>query len=285
MADDWVLKSNGYSLSRSLFEQTLQVRGFESGILSAEQQQALLRELFIRENLLLQQDKIPVAALAEFNEKLQEHRHNQLARLTLDALAEEGMPDFSRRARELYEVRKLEQYKLPLRLRVRMLRQLLPTVESANTLNKVADHNAAHFNAREAKTASLQSILNQVRAGKLDFKQAVIQHSDDPKRTLDYGDSFWFQRGQKADVLFDAAVSLSAEQPLSDVVVDENAAYLLQFIGRQDPVQQSFAEVEEQIIDELQTSYRKEQRTLLLTRLRERFQNDTEIHPDYQHGE
>ncbi len=261
LADGWVLKSDDYLLARDLFEQTLQVRGFKTKSLSAKQQQALLQELFIRENLLLQQDKVPAAALAEFNEKLQEYRRNQLARLTLDSLVDAGMPDFSQRAKELYEVRKQEQYQLPLRLRVRILRQ--------STMS-------------DGTGANLQRILAKIKAGELGFKQAVMQYSDDPRRTLNGGDSFWFQRGQKADVIFNAAQALSAEQPLSDVFIHEDIAYILQFIGRQEPIQQPFAEVKDSILTELQAAYREEQRKLLLTELRDRFQNNTEIHPDFQ---
>ena len=267
-------------MSRNLLEHTLQVRGFNAGIISDERQSALLTELFIRENLLLQADKVPTVVLTEFNEKLQEHRRNQLARLTLDTLAEEGMPDFSRRARELYEVRKQDQYQLPLRLRVRILRQSLNRSQTPSPVNTT--QLAVDPVEKQATIDKLDKLLTRVKAGELDFKQAVLQYSDDPKRTLNAGDSLWFQRGQKAAVIFSTAEALSAEQALSGVVVHENHAYILQFLGRQEPVQQSFAEVKEKIIAELQADYRDKQRKLLLAKLRERFQNDTEIHPDFQ---
>lgn len=281
--DDWALKSDSYSLPRALVEKTLTVRGFTGKQLPAEQKQALLRELFIRESLLQQQDKVPASALAELMEKLADQRRNQLAHLVLDTLSAENMPDFSERARELYEVRKQEQYQLPLRLRVRVLRQALTQDRAANANTQGLQQVAVKQESPQAVNFDkLQALLREIQTGQLDFEQAVLQYSDDPKRKLTGGDSFWFQRGQKPDFMFDAAQVLSAEQPLSDILLHQQHAYILQFIGRQEPVQQSFAEVKDGIIEELQAEYLVEKRQQLLTVLRDRFLNNTEIHPDFQ---
>lgn len=281
LAADWVLKNGSFAVARDTFEQTLAARGFDVDAISEQQQQALLQELFIRESLLLQQDKVAPAAMAVFEERLREYRRNQLARLVLDSLAEEGMPDFSRRARELYEVRKTAQYQLPLRLRVRVLRQTLQRPVGQETVSNTV-YIAGHKGAATAQLLDLKSLRARLQAGELDFKQAVMQYSDDPQRTLHAGDSFWFQRGQQADAIFEQANKLSSAQALSEVFVHDGVAYILQFIGRQEPVQQSFAEVEEDVLTELQTAYRAEQRKLLLAALRDRFQHDTEIHPDFR---
>ena len=47
-------------------------------------------------------------------------------------------------------------------------------------------------------------------------------------------------------------------------------------------MQQPFAEVKDNIVQELQQEYREAQRSELLSALRDRFRNHTEIHPDFQ---
>ena len=264
--DAWVLKTTHYSLSRELLNDTLSARGFSAEALSAKQQNALLQELFIRESLLAEQSRIPTEMMQAFENKLNDYRRGQLAKLTLDVLSESGMPDFSKRARELYEVRKDEQYQLPLRLRVRVLQK---------TLSGEPDNDSA-------TVKTLEALLSDIKADKLDFKQAVLEHSDDPKRTLAGGDSFWFQQGQKPARFFENAKALTAAKPYSEVFIHDTSAYILQFIGRQEPVERSFTEVKEEILSELKKQYREEQRKLLLTELRERFQNDVEVNPDFK---
>ncbi|MGB1255141.1 MAG: hypothetical protein ACPG51_04720, partial [Thiolinea sp.] len=78
------------------------------------------------------------------------------------------------------------------------------------------------------------------------------------------------------------AKALNSTHPISKIVVGDKYAYVLQFIGRQEAVQQSFAEVKNKIIQELEEEYRTEQRKFLLSDLRKHFQDNVEIHPDFQ---
>jgi parvulin-like peptidyl-prolyl isomerase len=209
--------------------------------------------LFIR-NTLIQQgiakglDKNP-----ELLKRVEEFRQTQIAHLALDAALEAGMPDFSARAAELYEVRKDKQYQLPLRLRVRVLvMDIAPGQEAAIR-------------------TQLEDIRTQVAAGKLDFKAAVLAHSSDAERKLTEGDSQWFSRGEKPDAIYTNAEKLSADKPLSDVIVAQNVAYLLYFIDRKAPETRTFEAVKPEIMTELQTEYRETQRKVVLEGFREQF--------------
>ncbi|MEZ5447692.1 MAG: peptidylprolyl isomerase [Thiolinea sp.] len=222
--DDWVLQDGQVHISRKAINQILSARGFAAGQpLDPKQRQALLQELFIRESLLQQQAVIPPQRLAALEQQVQDYRQTQLAKLTLDTLAAADMPDFSQRARELYEARRDEQYTVPLKLRVQLLRKQL-------------GENAAD-NATVLK--QLRKLRADIVTDQLDFAQAVLQYSDDPEKTLSQGDSFWFQRGQQPDAVFNAAAQLSAEQPYSELVLTQGTAYLLKFVDRQEPVQQA----------------------------------------------
>ena len=151
------------------------------------------------------------------------------ARLALNA-ALEGMPDFAARAEELYQVRKEKQYQLPLRLRVRVLESSFASGTEATARSQ------------------LENLRSQILAGKLDFKAAVLAHSSDPERKLTEGDSQWFSAGQKSDVLYAAAEQLTPEKPFSDIVMDENRAYLPHYLDRKAPEVRSFDEVKAEII-------------------------------------
>lgn len=262
--NEWVLQSKNLTLSKTLVDDALLTRGVNATSLDSKHRQALLEELFIRESLLAKQSSIVLKPeqLAVLDKQVEEFRKSQLSRLVLEALSLEQAPDFEPRAKELYEVRKATAYQLPLRLRVRVLEKSLRGDEAA---------------VRQ----QLESIKQQVAQGKLDFKAAVLADSDAADKKLTEGDSFWFHQGQKVPALYTAAAGLSAEKPLSEVFIYEDKAYLLQFIGRQEAMQQTYLEVKEKILAELTDAYKEEQRKLLLEQIRTAF-SQAEIAPAYQ---
>lgn len=262
--DDWVLKSKDLTLTKTTLEDSLLARSVSVTSLDSKHRQALLEELFIRESLLAKQANtvLKPEQLALLDKQVDEFRKGQLSHLLLEALSLDKAPDFEPRAKELYEARKATDYQLPLRLRVRVLEKNLGSDEAA---------------VRQ----QLEGIKQHVAQGKLDFKAAVLADSDAADKKLTEGDSFWFHQGQKRQAFYEAATALSAEQPLSEVLVVEGKAYLLQFIGRQEAMQQTYAEVKDKILAELAEAYQAEQRKLLLEQFRTAF-SQAEIAPAYQ---
>lgn len=262
--DEWVLKSKNLTISKTMVDDTLKARGFDSVSLDSKNRQALIQELYLRESLLAKQSTAVLNAeqLALLDRQVDDFRKGQLSRLILDALALGKAPDFEPRAKELYEARKANDYQLPLRLRVRVLEKKLGTDEAATRKH-------------------LEEIKTQVAKGSLDFKAAVLAESDAADKKLTEGDSFWFHQSQKVQSFYETALTLSADQPLSEVFVHEGKAYLLQFIGRQEAMQQTYAEVKDKILAELSDTYKQEQRKALLEQLRAEF-SQVEIAPAYQ---
>lgn len=209
--------------------------------------------LFIRDALAAKGLQMGLDKNAELIKLVDEFRKDQLARFALEASLEDGMPDFSARAEELYQVRKDKQYKLPLRLRVRVLE-----------IDASSDKEAG---ARKR----LEDLRAQIESGKLDFKIAVLQHSEAADRKLTEGDSQWFHKGQKPDVFYDAAEKLTAEHPLSQVIVHRGTAWLLYFMDRKEPETRSLEDVKPEILDELKREYREAQEKALLESLREQY--------------
>lgn len=264
-SDDWALKTKDLTISKVTVEDTLKARGFTPAMLDSKNRQALMQELFVRESLLAKQASILLKPeqLNLLDKQVDDFRKGQLSRLILDELAVAQMPDFEERAKEIYEARKASDYQLPLRLRVRVIEKKLGTDEAA---------------ARKR----LEDIKAQVAQGSLDFKAAVLSDSDANDKKLTEGDSFWFHQGQKVTAFYEAAAGLSADKPLSYILVYEEKAYLLQFIGRQEAMQQTYAEVKDKILAELSEAYKQEQRKALLDQLRTSYSQGVEIAPAYQ---
>lgn len=209
---------------------------------------AYIREALVKQGLAKGWDKD-----AELNKRVDAFRHEQLAQLTLEKLSIEGIPDLTARAEEVYQARLDKQYRLPLRLRVRVLEMRIPEGKQAEVADK------------------LQAIRSEVLANKTDFKTAVLTHSQAPTVKLTEGDSQWLTREQVGDTFFNWAGNLSQAEPLSDVLVHEQKAYLLYFLDRKEPETLAFAEVKNEIMAELQEEYRKEQEKIVLNKLREAF--------------
>ena len=217
-----------------------------TGALSAQ-------EVFIRNALVQQGMEKGLHKSPAFRLMMSQYRKNQLAKMTLDRVASENMPDFTQRAEEIYHARLDSDYRLPLRLRVRALEMQIPAGQEA------------------AIRQQLAGIRADVLAGKLDFKQAVMQFSTNAEKTLTQGDTQWFSKGQKPELFYDTAAKLTPANKLSEVIVNQQTAYLLQLIERKEAEVQPFAAVKDQIVADLAKSFREDQTKVLLQALEQRF--------------
>lgn len=246
-ASDMTLPSANV-LPPQVLADSLQARHVVLGELDSEKRTALFKELALREALVNQQSLLSREQAQQVEKQVNDTRKTLVAQQVLDALAAKDMPDFSARAEELYQARKVTQYTTPLRLRVRVLQQKI-----------------------QGDVGSVLSTLNtlrqQVLTGSLDFKQAVKQYSDAANKSLTEGDSFWFDASQKSANFFQAAAQLTKTQPLSEAFVSGDSAYLLYFLERQEATIQPYAAVKDQIIAELKEAYLKQQRQQVLDTL------------------
>lgn len=214
--------------------------------------------LFIRDALAEKGLKMGLDKDPELLRLVDEFRKDQLARLALESSLEEGMPDFEARAEEVYQARKDKAYKLPLRLRVRVLEM------------------DANGDKENAVRKQLEDLRAQIESGTLDFKIAVLQYSEAVDRKLTEGDSQWFYKGQKPDAFYNAAEKLTAEHPLSQVIMHRGTAWLLYFMDRKEPETRTLEDVKPEILDELKREYRDAQEKALLESLREQYRQKTE---------
>lgn len=209
---------------------------------------------FIRETLVKQGETKGLDKSPQLAEAMEAFRKNMLAQLALDAAQEEGMPDFTARAEEIYQVGKDTKYHLPLRLRVRALAIIAPKSQE------------------EAVRKQLQDIRDQITQNKIDFKEAVLKYSTAPDIKLTEGDSQWFQKGQKADDFYETALKLSPDQPLSEVFFTQSTGYLLQYLDKKEPETRPFEDAKSEIISKLQNDYKEEQKKIVLDKIKADYQ-------------
>ena len=257
----WAFKTKDLELPQAALDSALKFRNIALNQLSDQKRKRALEDLYVREKLLAMHSNLSAAQQAELDEQLAEFRKAKLADLALQQLGTQGLPDFLPRAQELYEVRKAAQYSFPERLRVNVLEiEPLPS-----------------------KMAEAQQQLNQVKqdigAGKIDFKKALLKYGTNPTRTLNGGDSYWFSAAQKAKVFYEAADKLTQEQPISDVFEMDGKAYLLQFVGRKPAEVASFDSVKDELLNELKAAYIATQQEKIMTEWRENFRKEAEINP------
>ena len=257
----WAFKTKDLEYSQADLDNALKFRNIALNQLSDQKRKRALEDLYVREKLLAMHSNLSAAQQAELDEQLAEFRKAKLADLALQQLGTQGLPDFLPRAQELYEARKATQYSFPERLRVNVLEiEPLPS-----------------------KMAEAQQQLNQVKqdigAGKIDFKKALLKYGTNPTRTLNGGDSYWFSAAQKAKVFYEAANKLSQEQPISDVFEMDGKAYLLQFVGRKPAEVASFDSVKDELLNELKAAYIAAQQEKIMTEWRENFRKEAEINP------
>lgn len=225
----------------------------------ADSNPAMTEETYLRDALAKQGVAKGLDKDPELERLVEAFRKEQLARLTLEALGKEGMPDFTARAKELYHARLDKQYRLPLKVRVRVLERRIPEGKQQEAVEQ------------------LEAIRADVLAGGQDFKAAVLQHSTAPTVKLTEGDSQWLEQGSVPAALWEHASKLTKEQPYSPVFVHDGIAYLLNLLERQEPKTLGFADVQADIIVELQQDYRKDKETAVLEALRQEFKQK---HPD-----
>ena len=200
---------------------------------------------YIREHLVKKAEETQLSQSDKYQQALKEFQKNYLASEALNVMTEQQVPDFSAQAKEIYLAKMNGDYQLPLRLRVNMIRLNDPE--------------------------KLKSIRDQIENKDLDFTTAVKKYSDDPLKTISKGDSYWFSKGQKPDVVYQHALVLSEDNRLSPVFNHRGVWYLLAFKGRKEAGVRDFVEVKSEITGQLKKSWRKDFQKEKLDELKQRF--------------
>jgi len=148
------------------------------------------------------------------------------------------LPDFHRRARELYRS-DVEAYRTPERVRVRHI-LLRP----------------AGCDEADATRQRLEQIRAQIVAG-VPFEDLARTHSEDRASAERGGDLGLISRGKTVPAFEEAAFELTEPGQVSGIVETDFGLHLIQLVERQEARQRPFEEVEDNLIKQLTLEYVK----------------------------
>jgi parvulin-like peptidyl-prolyl isomerase len=191
-----------------------------------------------------------------------------LARAEIDAVLDaQEAPDYELVARETYLAEK-EKFVTKERIHARHI--LVDTkgrsVEDAKKL------------AEELRTKAL--------ADPSAFGALASEHSDDRVSAMKGGDLGWTDRDKLAKPFGDAAVAMTEENQISDVVETQFGYHIIQLLGHEPPKQVPFEDIKEELARQAESAYRKEKIQRLMADIRnspDKKLNDkayAELYPD-----
>lgn len=109
----------------------------------------------------------------------------------------------------------------------------------------------------EDALAEAERIRALITSGEISFDDAIWEYSDDPSKKKNAGVLEDIVRGQTHPAFEQAAFSLNADEPLSDVVKTSFGNHIIMYIGRDEGGQQSYEAVEDEVIQYVKQQHRE----------------------------
>ena len=258
--DTWIIKTPTWELSKVHYESALTVKGVDpKTLITPEQKRPVLQDLYIRESLLQQALKQGLDKDIRIQQQLEEMRKDLLARRALETLLDQNAPDFTQRAKEVYQARLASVYTFPLRLKLQLIQINTPTAES------------------QAKAKQqLETLYQELQQQKITFEQAIEQYSQAPDKALTPAGQ-WYKADQLPSIVFGAGAELKENAPLSTVLITDKAMYLVKYLERREPEVITFDQAKDELIASLKTEYRIGQQQVLINQLRQQFEQDAQL--------
>ena len=253
----WIAKSTDTKIDKQQIQSYLEFQHSTLEQVPLSKREKLLENWFIREHLssLALQHKLDNSE--KYKNALQEFKKDLLAKLALSELSKKKLPDFSARAKEIYQAEKDSKYHLPIRLRVKQI-----------FLN-------------EEDEVLAKEIYQKLISKKLDIDEAISKYSKDAEKHLTKGDSYWFHKGQKSSDFYKKASQLSPENPISKPFKDGKKLIILSFVDKKKAGTINFADVKNKIISKLEQEYIDAERKLIIEKIKQDFAENIEINPDF----
>lgn len=252
----WVIKTPKWELSKEQYQSILKLKGTDpTQITSIDQKNQILQDLYIRESLTHQAldqglDKDP-----QVQQQLEELRRDFLARSALEKKIAKDQPDFTARAKELYQANLATQYSFPIRYKLQMIQ-----------VNKTD----------EAAKKNLEQVRTDVAKNTLTFEQAIEKYSEATDKSLTK-DGQWYKAEQLPKVVVDKISTLDAKNNISDILADDKALYLVKWQDKRDAETIPFEKIKGELEQNLKSQYTLAQQQVILEDLRKQFKQDAKI--------
>jgi len=240
-SSDVLLKSDNTQISLQDFQQFLAYKKIDLSKIPDDKRINILKALYLRDRLIQRPNSQSIEQSKAYQEKVTQFKHELLAEMKLNAQVQENIPDFSQRAKELYQADREEKYTLLMRYHVHFF-ELTP--DQANKIH--------------------QQFIDKT----IDLGQA--------QQTTRSGGTRWINKKNVSNELWQAAQTLSNSSPLSQPVYFRDQAWLLYFLDKKPQEIIPFSNVKGEIEQTLIDDYQKNQQSLLIKTLSDDF-NKTDI--------
>ncbi|HHC74761.1 MAG TPA: hypothetical protein ENK78_06775 [Thiothrix sp.] len=238
---DEILHSDKIQLNRQDLQQFLAYKKIDVSQIPEEKRIKLLKNLYLRERLIKDNSSELIKNSPDYQEKVKQFKKELLAEMSLATQTQKGMPDFSKRAKEIYQADKNEKYTLPMSYQV---------------------------NFFELDPKQAQPIHQQLMHKSLDLAKA--------QQITQSGQARWINKNNVSPALWQAAQALSKESPLSSPLYFRDQAWLLYLVDQKPASIIPFANVKADIEQSLKDDYQKNQQALLIKKLGDDF-NQAEV--------
>ena len=253
----WVAKSNNLQIDKQQIQSYLEFQQATLDQVPISKREQLLENWFIRESLVKKAKEDKLDSTEKYHQAIQEFRQDLLAKLALSKLSKKNIPDFIERAKEIYQAEKSSKYQFPEKLRVK---QIILSKEK----KQLAD-----------------DIYQKLNSGELTFDKAVEQYSNEPRKYLSKGLSYWFNKGQKSNVFYQNANALSQDNLISKPFEDKDKLIILSFVDRKPAETKTFNDVKDEIISTLEQDYIVTERKVIIKKIKQDFAENMEINPEF----
>lgn len=190
----------------------------------------LLESILINKTLAAEARSAGIDHEPEMNRQIQSAADKLLAQeQTNRAMKAVTVPDFTQRARELYQLDS-EKYTLP------------PTVHASHILVKTKSRSP------EEALKLIKDVREQAVAGKKKFEDLAVEYSEDPSAKTNKGDLGFFDAGRMVKPFADAAFAMTTPGEISEPVKTNYGYHIIQFHEKKAKVVRSFDEVKDKII-------------------------------------
>lgn len=253
----WLAKSNDLKIDKQQIQSYLEFQQATLDQVPVSKREKLLENWFIRESLANSAVEDKLDSTEKYKQTIKEFRQDLLAKLALSKLSKKEMPNFVARAKEIYQSEKLLKYQFPEKLRVKQI-----------------------ILSKEKKQLA-GDIYQKLNSGKLSFDAAVEQYSNEPRKHVSKGLSYWFHKGQKSTVFYQNADVLNQDNLISKPFEDEGKLIILSFIDRKEAQKKKFNNVKDEIIATLEQEYISTERKVIIKKIQQEFVKNMEINPEF----
>jgi hypothetical protein len=246
-----VLEAPNVTLQQDDIDRFLMYKNMQGQPLSREQREGLLETLFLREKLSTSETAKSITASDEFNAIVNEFRKDLLAQKVLEQQSQQDVPDFTDRAKELYQANLTAKYTLPERYQVNTL-----------SFKKHEQENLAKAHEQLQKDHTDLEGISKAHSAKLEER--------------------WISSQNSARKVWETAKNLlENKQTVSEPIHFREESQLLVLLDSKPAEVIPFEKIKDELLNELKQEYIENHRKDIINTLKAEYKAEAKINEAY----